>query len=473
MSTDCTSQPLHLQASGRRLLTADFAGGHISSDAGALLLGAADGETALTERLAACFVDSRDPTRIEHSVLDLVRQRLFALALGYEDLNDHDALRCDPLLAEVVGKREPTGAGRVRAADRGRPLAGKSTLNRLEWALGSESETDRYHRIALDPEAMSTFFVDLFLDSFEEAPEQIILDFDATDDPLHGQQEGRFFHGYYDCYCYLPLYVFCGHHLLWAQLRTADRDAADGSVDVLKILVPRIRERWPRTRILLRGDSGFARDAILSWCEQNDVGYVTGLARNQRLERMLKPTLERAEEMLSDDEPKIRLFEDLEYETLNSWSRTRRVVGKAEVSSYGRNPRFVVSSIPVEELDAQRLYDEIYCARGDAENRIKEQQLDLFATRTSGRKMRVNQVRLWLSAAAYSLLHALRRLGLVGTRFATAQCGSIRTKLLKIGAVIRVTTRRIWVSMSSSYPHRDIFVHVLSRLRPRTLTQPS
>ncbi|MDA8020556.1 MAG: IS1380 family transposase [Thermoanaerobaculia bacterium] len=344
MSTDCTSQPLHLQAAGRRFLTAAFDGGQISSDAGALLLRVADNETALTERLAACFVDLRDPARVEHSVLDLIRQRLFGLALGYEDLNDHDDLRCDPLLAEVVGKREPTGADRVRAADRGQPLAGKSTLNRLEWSLGSEAETDRYHRIALDPEAMNTFFVALFLDSFEEVPEEIILDFDATDDPLHGQQEGRFFHGYYDCYCYLPLYVFCGHHLLWAQLRTSDRDASDGSVDVLEILVPRIRERWPDVQILLRSDSGFARDAILSWCEQNDVGYVTGLARNQRLERLLKPTLERAEKLRSEEAPKIRLFEDLEYETLNTWSRSRRVVGKAEVSSYGRNPRFVVTS---------------------------------------------------------------------------------------------------------------------------------
>lgn len=473
MSTDCTSQTLHLQASGRRRLTAAFDGGHISSDAGALLLRAADEEMALTERLAGCFVDLRDPKRVEHSVLDLVRQRLFALAMGYEDLNDHDDLRGDPLLAEVVGKREPTGEDRVRDADRGRALAGKSTLNRLEWALGSEAETDRYHRVALDPEAMNTYFVDLFLDSFEQPPEEIILDFDATDDPLHGQQEGRFFHGYYDCYCYLPLYVFYGHHLLWAQLRTADRDASDGTVDVLEILVPRIRERWPQAQILLRGDSGFARDAILSWCEDNEVRYVVGLARNQRLERMLEPTLERAEERRSEDEPKVRLFEDLEYETLNSWSRSRRVVGKAEVSSYGRNPRFVVTSIPAEELKAQYLYDEIYCARGDAENRIKEQQLDLFATRTSGRKMAVNQVRLWFSAAAYCLLNALRRLGLQGTRFAKAQCGTIRTKLLKIGAVVRVTTRRIWVSMSSSYPNQDIFAHVLSQLRRRLLPHPS
>lgn len=438
-----------------------------------MLLRAADDETGLTNRLAACFVDSRDPKRVEHSVLELVRQRLFGLALGYEDLNDHDDLRCDPLLAEAVGKREPTGSDRVRAADRGHPLAGKSTLNRLEWALDSEAESDRYHRIALGREAMNTFFVDLFLDSFEEPPEEIILDFDATDDPLHGQQEGRFFHGYYDCYCYLPLYVFCGHHLLWAQLRTAERDASDGSVDVLEILVPRIRERWPQVQILLRADSGFARDAILSWCEDNEVRYVVGLARNQRLERMLESTLERAEEMLREGEPKIRLFEDLEYETLDSWSCTRRVVGKAEVSSHGRNPRFVVTSIPAEELGAERLYDETYCARGDAENRIKEQQLDLFATRTSGRKLRVNQVRLWLSAAAYCLLHALRRLGLEGTRFAKAQCGTIRTKLLKIGAVVRISTRRIWVSMSSSYPYQDIFIHVLNRLRRRLLPQPS
>lgn len=473
MSTHCTSQSFDLQASGRRTLTAKFDGGPITSDAGALLLRGVDEEIGLSDRFAACFLDSRDPNRIEHSIPELLRQRIYGLALAHEDLNDHEQLRCDPLLAEAVGKKEPTGCDRARERDRGRPLAGKSTLNRLEWCLDSESESERYHRILLDPEAMETFFVDLFIDGFESPPEEIVLDFDATDNPLHGRQEGRFFHGYYDCYCYLPLYVFCRDQLLWAQLRTSDRDASDGAVDVLETLSERIREHWPEVRIILRADSGFARDALMDWCETHDVEFVVGMARNDRLERMLEPALEKAEQLHESGEPKSRVFADLTYRTLDSWSRERRVVGKAEVTSFGRNPRFIVTNVDSSDWDAQELYETFYCGRGDAENRIKEQQLDLFSTRTSGHKMKVNQVRLWLSAAAYSLMEALRRLGLRGTRFERSQCGKLRTELLKIGAVVKVTARRIWVSMSSAFPHQDIFALLMRRFSKRALRAPA
>ena len=464
MTTDCTAQRFLFQGPGRREVIASFDGGRISSDGGALLLRKVDQQLGMIERFTECFDDHRAGEWVEHSVEDLLRQRVFALALGYEDLNDHDDLRRDALLATCVGKSDPTGESRPRERDRGNALAGKSTLNRLEWGLAERAAEDRYHRVAVDSEAVDRFFVDLFLDSFDEAPEEIILDFDATDDPLHGNQEGRFFHGYYDSYCYLPLYVFCGKHLLCARLRRSNIDASEGTVEELSRIVAQIRERWPRVSILLRGDSGFAREEIFAWCEEHGVEYVLGVARNARLERLLEPAIERAEKRCAESGEAERVYEELRYRTRDSWSRSRRVIGKAEITQRGRNPRFIVTSLSVDQMKGQRLYEEIYCARGDMENRIKEQQLDLFATRTSGRLMRVNQIRLWLSSLAYSLIEALRRLGLQGTALANAYCGTIRLRLLKIGARIRVSVRKVWVSLASSHPAEAVFAHAYDRL---------
>jgi Transposase DDE domain group 1 len=340
------------------------------------------------------------------------------------------------------------------------PLAGKSTLNRLEL---SRTEPTRYHKISHDPAAIERLFVDLFVEAHSKAPGQIILDLDATDDPLHGRQEGRFFHGYYDCYCYLPLYVFCGRHLLAAKLRRSNIDGAAGAIDEVARIVAQLRRRWPRVRILLRGDSGFAREALMAWCEVNRVDYLFGLARNERLEETIKAELIAATiDSLRSGKP-ARRFKDFSYATLNSWSRERRVIGKAEVTGDDANPRFVVTSLKPAEVDGRRLYENIYCARGEMENRIKECQLDLFADRTSAATMRANQLRLWFASMAYVLLCALRRIGLAHTQFADATCGTIRLKLLKLGALVRVSVRRIKVAMASACPWQDEFA--LAHLR--------
>ncbi len=463
--TDCTARRFLFQGPGRRELVASFDGGRITSDGGAVLLREADRRLGLIDRFAACFDDWRLPEWTEHSVEDLLRQRIFGLALGYEDLNDHDELRGDALLAACVGKKDPRGEERRRSRDRGFPLAGKSTLNRLEWGLASQARSDRYRRVAVDPSAVDRFFVDQFVASFEgEVPEHLVLDFDATDNPLHGQQEGRFFHGYYDCYCYLPLYVFCGKQVLCARLRRSNIDASAGSVEELERIVDQLRGHWPSVSILVRGDSGFARDHLMAWCEQNGVDYVIGLARNRRLEAALEPAFEQVEALcVASGEPE-RTYAELRYRTLDSWSCERRVVGKAEITNHGPNPRFVVTSLSKKSHDAETVYRRIYCARGEAENRIKEQQLDLFSTRTSGRLMRVNQVRLWLSAVAYTLLEGLRRIGLAGSSLANAYCGTIRTKLLKIGARVRVSVRKVWVSLSSAHPAERVFAHAYEHL---------
>lgn len=462
--TDCIARRFAFQGPGRRQLTASFDGGRISSDGGLLLLRAVDRQREIIKRFAACFEDWRSPEWVEHSVEHLLRQRVFGLALGYEDLNDHDDLRCDALLAACVGKRDPTGASRRRSRDKGFALAGKSTLNRLEWGLASEAQSDRYRRVAIDGDAVDRFLVDLFLDSFDTPPERVVLDFDATDDPLHGQQEGRFFNGYYDHYCYLPLYVFCGKHVLCARLRRSNIDASAGSVEELERIVGQLRERWPEVEILVRADSGFAREALMAWCEENSVEYVLGLARNSRLEAMLEDTWERVEALCADSGEPERIYEELRYRTQKSWSRERRVIGKAEITNWGQNPRFVVTSLPIETYDASTVYKTIYCARGEAENRIKEQQLDLYATRTSGHKMRVNQIRLWLSTVAYALIDALRRIALVGGPLENAYCGTIRTRLFKIGARVRISVRRIWISLSSSHPAEEVFAQAYDQL---------
>ena len=464
MSTDCTPQQLEMQGVGGRQLVARFDGGTISSDGGAILLAAVERRRRLLARFAACFEDFRDPAYVEHPMERLVAQRVLGVALGYEDLIDHDELRADPLLAAVLGSSDPEGRQRRQARDRGRALAGKSTLHRLEWGALEAAQEDRYRRIAVDPEAVDAFFVDTFLDRFEEPPEQIVLDLDATDVPLHGSQEGRFFHGYYGCYCYLPLYVFCGDHLLCARLRRSGIDASAGSVEELDRVVGQIRAAWPEVSILVRGDSAFAREALMVWCEQHDVDYVFGLARNPRLEAALEPALDRAEALCAESGEPERLYDEWMHSTQKSWSRERRVIGKAEITQRGPNPRFVVTSLAAARADAATVYERIYCARGEMENRIKEQQLYLFADRTSAHAMRVNQLRLWISSVAYLLLAELRRLGLEGSEMARARCDSIRNKLLKIGALVRISVRRVIVSLASSCPFQKIFWHAWGKL---------
>jgi hypothetical protein len=444
MPTQCSRDLFGYEVVEGRQVVAAFDGGDKTSDAGGLLLGATDRAIGLVGRFAACFADGRVRAQVEHTVESMVAQRVFGIALGYEDLVDHDQLRHDPVLATLAGKLE---ARRTDCA----PLAGKSTLNRLEHA---PSEPSRYHKIGHDGAAIERLFVDLFLEAHQTPPGQIVLDLDATDDPLHGHQEGRFFHGYYDCYCYLPLYVFCGRHLLAAKLRRSNIDASAGAVAEVERIVAQIRARWPQVKIVLRADSGFAREELMAWCEANGVDYLVGLARNDRLIGAIATELVAAEaESLAQGGP-ARRFADFPWRTLDSWSRARRVVAKAEHLPKGANPRFVVTSLPASALDARALYEDVYCARGAVENRIKEQQLDLFADRTSAATMRANQLRLWFASFAYVLLEALRRIGLRHTQFAAATCGTIRLKLLKIGAQVRKSVRRIKVAMASACPYQ-------------------
>ena len=457
--TECTDKPIEFQGAGRRRVEARFDAGCVSSDGGLLLLREVAERSGLLEAFAACFHDHRDSSRVEHSVLQLVSQRVLGIACGYEDLNDHDTLRSDALLATAAGKDDPTGAKRKRSSDKGHALAGKSTLNRLELAGEGLSKTARYKKIIADHEAIESFFVDTFLDAHTKAPKRIILDLDATDDPVHGNQEGRFFHGYYGGYCYLPLYIFCGDFLLCAKLRPANIDGSAGSVGELKRIVERIRQSWPKVEITIRADSGFAREDIMAWCERNRVDFVLGLKRNQRLTAAIEHEMDKARQRSQSRGKPVRVFKSFRYRTLDSWSRARRVVAKAEhLLPDKANPRFVVTSL--SGIRAKHLYEVMYCARGDMENRIKEQQLWLFADRTSTAKMRSNQLRLWFSSIAYVLVNELRRVGLAGTELARAQAGTIRTRLLKIGAIISVSVRRIYVSLSSVYPLQGLFAKV-------------
>ncbi len=469
MKTQCNQKVFPFQTKTSRKITAQFDGGRITSDAGGLLLQQVERATGIIRQFAGCFTDYRDPALLEHTAPELIAQRVYALALGYEDLNDHDELRHDPLLAVMVGKKEPNGENRRRKRDQGKALAGKSTLNRLELTPVRANRQSRYKKITVNRYEVDEFFLEVFLQAHDRPPRRIVLDLDATDDPLHGHQAGRFFHGYYKNYCYLPLYIFCGEHLLCARLRPSDIDAAAGSVKELERIVMRIRRQWPRVQIIIRADSGFCREAIMSWCERNQVDYILGLAKNQRLKQEIAVEMQQAKHLHQQTSQAARVFKDFVYQTLKSWSRSRRVIGKAEYLGKGENPRFVVTSLSVDEVDARRLYEQEYCARGDMENRIKEQQLWLFADRTSSALMRANQLRLWFSSVAYTLMAALRRLGLKKTRLARAQCGTIRRKLLKIGALIKVTVRRVWVSLAQSYPYQQLFAqvyHHLQRLVP-------
>jgi hypothetical protein len=462
--TQCNALPLLFQDLGSREVVANFAGGTITSDAGGLLLREVEAKAGILARFAKCFEDFRDPEIVEFTAEELLKQRIFGLCLGYEDLNDHDTLRLDPLLATLVGRADPTGADRLAERDRGKPLAGKSTLNRLELTPPRASADSRYKKIAARHHQIDDFFTETFLDLNPEPPAEIVLDLDATDDPLHGHQLGRFFHGYYKNYCYLPLYIFCGEHLLCAKLRPADIDAAAGAVKQVARIVAQIRMRWPQVKIIVRGDSGFCRENILRWCEENGVDYVFGLAKNVRLTRILGAELHAAKLAYEATGEAARVFKDFSYRTQKSWSRARRVVGKAEHLAKGANPRYVVTSLAAEVCDPRTLYEERYCGRGEMENRIKEQQLYLFADRTSCQTMRANQLRLWLSSVAYTLLQALRKFGLKETPLAQARCDTIRLKLLKIGALVRVSVRRVYFALASGYPYQTLFARVLANL---------
>ncbi len=447
MPTECNTELFDFAPVVRRAVIAGFDGGAITSDAGALLLGATDRAIRLVDRFAQCFIDRRSQELVEHLVPTLVGQRVFGIALGYEDINDHDELRHDPMMAVLAGKLE---AGRKDCA----PVAGKSTLNRLE--LSRETAT-RYHKIAHDPAAIEGLLVTLFLEAHKTPPKEIILDLDATDDPLHGHQEGRFFHGYYDCYCYLPLYIFCGRHLLAAKLRPANIDGSAGAVEEIARIVGQIRARWPRVRIIVRADSGFAREALMAWCEANGVDFIFGLAKNVRLNRAIGAELVMAREESRTTGQPARHFKELVWSTRKSWSRQRRVIAKAEWTQGEANPRFIVTSLTAADGDGRRLYEDVYCARGEMENRIKECQMDLFADRTSTGTMRANQLRLWFASMAYVLLDSLRRLALQATDLANATCGTIRRKLFKIGALVTISVRRIKLAMASGCPYKAIF----------------
>lgn len=447
MQTECSADLFEFAPVERREVVADFDGGAITSDAGGLLLGATDRAIGLVHRLAGCFHDERRQELIEHEVATLVGQRVFGIALGYEDINDHDDLRHDPTMAVLAGKLE---ARREDCA----PVAGKSTLNRLEL---SRLQPTRYHKISHNPIAIKRLFVDLFVEAHDQPPSEIILDLDATDDPVHGEQEGRYFHGYYDCYCYLPLYVFCGRHLLVAKLRSAGVDAAAGAVEELARIIAQIRLHWPLVRILVRADSGFAREDLMAWCEANRVDYLFGLQQNSRLVGEIESELARAEAKSRQTGKPARCFKDFRWRTRTTWSRKRRVIGKAEFTRGETNPRFVVTSLKRKATGARQLYEDIYCARGEMENRIKECQLDLYADRTSSATMRANQLRLWFASFAYVLVCALRRIGLQHTRFSEATCGTIRLKLFKIGALVRISVRRIKFAMASGFPTAEFW----------------
>jgi hypothetical protein len=451
--TECNEDRLEFASvQGTREIVAEFSGGTISSDGGGLLLQETDSKMNLLARFSQCFLDGRNQDLIEHSVEQMIRQRVLALALGYEDLNDHEQLRQDPLLGVMAGKAQPGMEA----------LAGKSTLNRME--LGGGIPT-RYKKITFWRDSVDELLVDVFLEAHPAPPQQIVLDIDTTDMALHGNQEGKFYHGYYKHYCYLPLYIFCGDHVLCARLRPSSMGASVGSRKEVERIVKQIRQRWPEVEIVLRGDSGFCSDELMTWCEQSRVEYVVGMARNQRVEGLIAGPLAEAKQQFEVTQQPARTFVEFQHETLKgTWSKKRRVVAKAEYINGKSNPRFIVTSLDSERWEKQKLYEELYCARGDMENRIKEQFV-LFADRVSASTLRANQLRIYLSVMAYTLMNGLRRLGLQATAMATAQVGTIRLQLLKIGALIKVTVRKVWVRMASSYPYQALFSQVLQQLR--------
>jgi hypothetical protein len=450
----------------QRDIVARFDGGDITTDGGGLLLREVDERLKLSARVAACFTDHRKPELTEHSVGQLAAQRISGLALGYEDLNDHDQLRADPMIAVLTGKAEPKGTDRRRQQDIGKAGAGKSTLNRLELTPADANSEARYKKIVYKQEAMDCLMVDLFLESYASPPAQIVLDLDVTDDPVYGNQEGRFYHGYYRDYCYLPLYIICQEFVLCARLRSSNLDPSAGAEEEVERIVEQIRQKWPEVQIVLRGDCGFCRDALMSWGEDKGVDYVFGLGKNKRLQKIIGEQLQEAKLQFEQSGKAARVFSEFSYRTRKSWKHERRVIAKAEHLEKGANPRFVVTSLSAEQREARSLYEDLYCARGEMENRIKEQQLALFADRTSTGQMRSNQLRLYFSTFAYLLLQGLRRLGLKDTEMAQAQCQTIRLRLLKIGAQIRVTVRKVWVSLAGGYPFVNLFAQVYANLMP-------
>jgi Transposase DDE domain group 1 len=450
--TECTQSSFEFSGAWSRSVTARFDGGKITSHAGGLLLREVDRRIGLLNGLSKCFVDGRSQSRVRHSVVEMLAQRVYGLALGYEDLNDHEQLREDPLLMLLAG-----------STDADSPLAGKSTLNRLELA-GEADERDRYKKVHYDAEAIDEVLVDVFLQAHAEPPPEIVIDLDTTDLPLHGHQEQRFFHGFYYHYCYLPLYIVCGEHLLGVRLRPANIDASAGALEEVERIIKQIHDNWPQVNIILRADSGFCREALMSWCEAHQVDYVFGFARNERLRHIIEPQMQQAATLYRETGQAARVFTEFAYQTNTSWSRPRRVIAKAEQIEGKENPRYLVTSLETENWPARKLYEELYCARGDMENRIKE-QYSLFAGRVSAATMRANQLRLYLSAAAYILLSAFRRLALSGTAWARAQCETIRLQLLRIGAQVRITVRKVWISIASSYPHWRIFSQAYEQLR--------
>jgi Transposase DDE domain group 1 len=462
MQTERSGTQVRFERSHGRSVEGRFDAGQTSTDGGIVLLREVAHRMGIFDRAAACFVDHRNAKYVTHSLVSLVSQRVLGIACGYEDLVDHDTLRSDVLFSLCAGKRDIVGSEQRNA------LAGKSTLNRLELTPENANAKARYKKVSYDEKAFEALFVDLFLDTHAKAPKRIVLDLDATDDPVHGTQEGRFFHGYYGGYCYLPLYIFCGDQLLVAKLRTADRDGAAGAVEEVTRLVTQIRARWPAVEIVLRADSGFAREELMAYCEKTRVQYVFGLARNTRLTAAIEPALSQVRAEYDRTSKPARCFEELRYTTLKTWSCMRRVVAKAERIHGKDNPRFVVTSLAISDMNARTLYEDFYCARGDMENRIKEQQMGLFADRTSANTMRANQLRLWLAALAYVLMSELRRTALANTEFAKAQMWTIRTKLLKIAAVVTVSVRRIRIAFSSVFPYQDVFMRIVQALKPQS-----
>ncbi len=467
METQCNRQKLLFEAHGRREVSAVFDGGRITSDAGGLLLREVEERFGMLRSFGEAFTDYRSPDAIEFTVEELLRQRVMGIALGYEDLNDHEQLRHDPLLALMAGRSDITGQDRLDERSTGVPLAGKSTLNRLELTPAGAGEHSRYKKIVASVAKLQETLVDTFIRmrSKQGVPQELVLDLDATDDPVHGDQLGKFFHGYYKSYCYLPLYTFCDAWPLGAVLRPSNIDGCAGTVQELERIVPKLRAAWPQVKIIIRADSGFCRDEILRWCEAHNVGYIIGLAKNKRLNRAIGSELRQALELFEETGVAARVFKDFTYRTKKSWSCERRVIGKAEHLSKGANPRFVVTSLSKERTDARTLYEDRYCARGEMENRIKEQQLYLFADRTSTHAMRSNQLRLLFSTMAYLLHLGLREFGLAGTEMEKAQAGTIRSKLLKIGGRITVSVRRICIALSESYPYQRLFERILENIR--------
>ena len=449
--TECTQEVFSFAAHFSRRVEASFTAGQVSSDGGALLLRQTDRKINLLSRVATCFTDRRSPLLVTHQLAEMLGQRIYGLALGYEDINDHEQLRHDPLMAVLAGRRKLED-----------PLAGKSTLNRLELPGGCK----RYHKIDYSAEKIDALLCDLFIESHAQQPDEIVLDLDATDIPLHGHQPERFFHGYYDSYCYLPLYIFAGDQLLCARLRPSNVDGAAGALDEVKRIVAQLRARWPKVRIVLRGDSGFCREELMAWCEadENQVDFLFGLARNRRLQKIIGKQMHEAKLLHAATGKAARVFTEFDYQTRKSWARPRRVVAKAEVLDKGENPRFVVTSLGADKWAARELYEQFYCQRGEMENRIKE-QMCLFAYRLSTEEMKGNQLRLYLSAIAYTLVEALRRLALKGTEWAEAQVDTIRLKLFKIGALVRISARRVWLEMHSFYPWKHIYARAFDALR--------